>query len=117
MRAAALVRIGTFMNAGRSYGREGGEVSPIGGVIRSAADWRSYEFIKAAAGDHFAKVLLGVSSNAAKWQGKPALEHLAWIKSDASVGLAIWDLQFKGPVWRSKGMGQVIGRIKRGTEE
>ena len=62
-----------------------------------------------------AKVLLGVSSNAAKWQGKPALEHLAWIKSDASVGLAIWDLQFKEPVWRSKGMWQVIGRIKRGA--
>tara|TARA_B100000959_G_C14952589_1_gene612472 strand:+ start:1009 stop:2073 length:1065 start_codon:yes stop_codon:yes gene_type:complete len=82
-----------------------------------AADWRSYEFIKAAAGDHFAKVLLGVSSNAAKWQGKPALEHLAWIKSDVSVGLAIWDLQFKEPVWRSKGMWQVIGRIKRGAEE
>jgi hypothetical protein len=89
VRAAALVRIGTFMSAGRSYGREGGEVSPIGGVIRSAA----------------------------KWQGKAGLEHPAWIKSDVSVGLAIWDLQFKGPVWRSKGMGQVIGRIKRGTEE
>ena len=29
------------------------------GVIRSAADWRSYEFIRAAAGDHFAKELLG----------------------------------------------------------
>jgi hypothetical protein len=68
-------------------------------------------------GDHFEKELLGVSSNAAKWQGKPGLEHPAWIKSDVSVGLAIWDLQFKGPVWRSKGIGQVIGRIKRGTEE
>ena len=82
-----------------------------------AADWRSYAFIKAAAGDYSAKVLLGVSSDAAKWQGKPAFEHLAWIKSDASLGLAIWDLQFKEPVWRSKGMWQVIAKIKRGDEE
>ena len=82
-----------------------------------AADWRSYAFIKAAAGDYSAKVLLGVSSDAAKWQGKPAFEHLAWIKSDASLGLAIWDLQFKKPVWRSKGMWLVIAKIKRGDEE
>ncbi len=77
-----------------------------------AADWRSYDFIKAAAGDHSSKLLLGVASNAGVWQKKPASEHLAWIYEDASVGLAIWDVQLKGAAWRSKEMWQTVAKIK-----
>jgi len=82
-----------------------------------AAGWRSYDFIKAAAGEYSPKVLLGMASNVSEWQGAPALEHLAWIKSDSSVGLAIWDLRIRDPAWRSKELWQVIGEIKNGVEK
>ena len=82
-----------------------------------AADWRSYDFIKAAAGDHSSKLLLGVASNAAKWQKKPAREHLAWIYADASIGLAIWDARLRAPAWRSKEMWRAVAKIKGGAEQ
>ncbi|MDB4585745.1 glycoside hydrolase family 18 protein [Akkermansiaceae bacterium] len=81
-----------------------------------AADWRSYDFIKAAAGDHSSKLLLGVASNAAEWQNKPAREHLAWIQADASVGLAIWDVRLKAAEWRKKEMWQAVANIKGSAE-
>ncbi|YCM45118.1 glycosyl hydrolase family 18 protein [Verrucomicrobiaceae bacterium 227] len=77
-----------------------------------AADWRSYGFIKAAAGEHASKLLLGVPGKAATWQNKPASEHLAWIQNDGSLGLAIWDARLSSPAWRSKGMWQMIAKIK-----
>lgn len=82
-----------------------------------AAGWRSYEFIKAAAGDHSCKLLIGVPSNAAEWQKVPARKHLGWIYDDASVGLAIWDAQLKAPAWRSKDMWQMVSKIKNGAEQ
>ena len=50
VRAAARVRIGTFMNAVMPYGLEGGEVLPVGGVICRASGeqtWRLFAEIGA----------------------------------------------------------------------
>jgi len=104
------------MNAEGLYGRADGEVSPI---------WVSYAVLQIGDLMNLSELPLEITSqksfwgasDAAKWQRKPALEHLAWIKSDVSLGLAIWDPQFKESVWRSKGMWEVIGMIKRGAEE
>ena len=82
-----------------------------------AADWRSYEFIKAAAGDHSSKLLVGVLSNVDEWQKKPARKHLGWIYEDTSVGLAIWDAQLKTPAWRSKEMWQAIAKVRGGADQ
>ena len=58
--------------------------------------WRGYDFLKAAAGEHHAKLALGMASHKAAWQGAPAMKHLRWIIADESVGLAIWDCAPKG---------------------
>ena len=82
-----------------------------------AEDWRSYEFIKAAAGEHSSKLLMGVLSSLGEWQKKPVGEHLAWICGDESVGLAIWDAQLKAPVWRSKEMWEAVAKVRGGRDE
>ena len=79
-----------------------------------ASAWRSYEFIKAAAGKHSAKLLIGVPSFQGQWQDKPVREHLQWIVDDKSVGLAIWDAQLKDPAWRRRDTWKMIYRIKFG---
>ena len=77
-----------------------------------AEAWRSYEFIKAAAGNHYPKLLIGVPGFKGQWQGKPARQHLQWIVDDKSVGLAIWDTQLKDPAWRRRDTWEMISKIK-----
>jgi hypothetical protein len=80
-----------------------------------AAGWRSYDFLKAAAGEHASKLVIGMTSSAARWQEIPVEEHLQWIIDDPSVGLAIWDAQLKAPAWRTQAMWQGIATIKKGA--
>lgn len=82
-----------------------------------AAGWRSYDFLKDAAGARASKLLIGVPSHAAEWQGTPARKHLAWIHDDGAVGLAIWDAQLKAPTWRNKEMWQTVVKIKGDSEQ
>lgn len=77
-----------------------------------AADWRSYDFIKAATGRHASKLLIGMPSDAAEWQGEAAFAHLQWLVDDGVVGLAIWDARLRDPAWRTKPVWQAIERIK-----
>lgn len=81
----------------------------------ASTDWRSYDFIKAAAGKHSSKILIGVPGYTAEWQDAPARKHLRWFQKNTSVGLAIWDSQLKAPEWRSKEMWQQIVKIKQGA--
>lgn len=82
-----------------------------------APGWQSYDFIKAAAGDHAAKLLIGVPSHASAWLKVPAEQHLEWIANDASVGLAIWDAQLRSPAWRTKTIWKTIQRIKTDSDQ
>jgi hypothetical protein len=82
-----------------------------------AADWRSYDFIKAAAGDHAAKILIGVPSRRAEWQQQPLRKHLGWIVADGSVGLAIWDAQLGDPAWQTQETWQAIAKIKEQKQQ
>jgi hypothetical protein len=81
-----------------------------------SAGWRSYDFLKAAAGKYSSKLLIGVPGHASKWEKASVQEHLEWIAKDPSVGLAIWDAQLKDSKWRTKKVWQTISRIRQGAE-
>ena len=78
--------------------------------------WRSYDFLKAAAGKYSSKLLIGVPSHASKWEKASVREHLEWIAKEPSVGLAIWDAQLKDSKWRTKEIWQTISRIRQGAD-
>lgn len=82
-----------------------------------AAHWRSYDFIKAAAGDHASKLQIGMTTNAAEWQGEHVSKKLQWVINDSSVGVAIWDAQLRNPEWRTKKMWQTVAQIKGRKEQ
>ena len=81
-----------------------------------STSWRSYDFLKAAAGKYSSKLLIGVSSHTSKWEKASVQEHLEWIAKDPSVGLAIWDAQLKDSKWRTKEVWQTISRIRQGAD-
>ena len=77
-----------------------------------SAGWRSYDFLKAAAGKYSCKLLVGVPSHKSHWENKSVQEHLNWVAKDKSVGLAIWDAQLKDPKWRTKEIWKTISKIR-----
>jgi hypothetical protein len=83
----------------------------------TAADCRSYESLKVAAGSHSSKLAIGMSSNAAQWQDASVMEHLRWVIDDGSVGLAIWDAQLREPAWRTKETWLAITKIRRPAKQ
>ena len=82
-----------------------------------STSWRSYDFLKAAAGKYSSKLLIGVPSHTSNWEKASVREHLAWIAKDPSVGLAIWDAQLKDSKWRTKEIWQMISRIKQSEDQ
>ena len=81
-----------------------------------STSWRSYDFLKAAAGKYSSKLLIGVPSHASNWEKASVQDHLEWIAKDPSVGLAIWDSQLKDSKWRTKKVWQTISRIRQGSD-
>ena len=81
-----------------------------------SAGWRSYNFLKAAAGKDSSKLLVGVPSHKSHWENKSFQEHLEWVAKDKSIGLAIWDAQLKDSKWRNKEIWQTISRIRQGAD-
>ena len=81
-----------------------------------STSWRSYDFLKAAAGKYSSKLLIGVPSHASNWEKASVQDHLEWIAKDPSVGLAIWDAQLKDSKWRTKKVWQTISRIRQGSD-
>ena len=49
--------------------------------------WRSYDFLRASAGNFSSKLLIGVPSHMSKWENKSVHEHLKWIAKNHPVGL------------------------------
>ena len=81
-----------------------------------SAGWRSYHFLKTAAGNYSSKLLIGVPSHTSNWENKSVQEHLDWVAKDKSVGLAIWDAQLKEAKWRTKEVWKTISSIRQGAE-
>lgn len=80
-----------------------------------STSWRSYDFLKAAAGKYSSKLLIGVPSYASNWKKTSVQEYLDWIAKDPSVGLAIGDAQLKDSIWRTKKVWQTISRVRQGA--
>ena len=78
--------------------------------------WRSYDFLRAAAGNFSSKLLIGVPSHMNKWEKASVQEHLEWIAKNHPVGLAIWDAQLKDPKWRTREVWKTISRIRHGVD-
>ena len=83
----------------------------------TAAGWRSYDSLKAAAGIHGSKLLIGMPSNAARWQEAPHTKHLHWVIENESAGLAIWDARLPDPKWRTKETWLAITKIRGDAEQ
>ena len=81
-----------------------------------ASDWKAYDSLKAAAGKHAAKLLIGMPSDTATWLGTSVRKHLNWVVKDSTVGLAIWDAQLKDPIWRTKAIWEDVSKIRKGNE-
>jgi lysophospholipase L1-like esterase len=77
-----------------------------------AADWRSYTALKAAAGEHAPKLLIGMPGFKGEWQGNSVMTNLQWIADDPEVGVAIWDAQLKASAWRTKEVWQALAGIR-----
>lgn len=77
-----------------------------------ADGWKSYESLKSAAGEQASKLLIGMASYKAEWEGSSADEHLEWIVNNPSVGVAIWDAQLKDPSWRTVTIWEKISEIR-----
>ena len=80
-----------------------------------ALEWRSYAAQKAAAGEHAAKLMIGLPSGRDAWRGNNALEHLQWLQADGRVGVSFWDAQVKSASWQKPEVWQALGSI-RGRE-
>ncbi|MDR3691883.1 MAG: glycosyl hydrolase family 18 protein [Fimbriimonas sp.] len=80
----------------------------------AAPEWRSFAALKKAAGAHTDKLSIGMLSGRDKWQGSPLAEHLAWIEKDNTMGVAIWDAQFRSSAWKSTDVLKALASIRRG---
>jgi hypothetical protein len=82
----------------------------------AAPEWRGYAAQKAAAGEHSAKLMIGLPSSRNEWRGGKLAEHLDWLKSDGQVGVSFWDAQAKGSSWQTpavwKTLGEIRGRVR-----
>ena len=81
----------------------------------NAPEWRSYAAQKAAAGDHAAKLMIGLPSGRNEWRGNNVAEHLAWLKADGQVGVSFWDAQMRSAAWQKPEVWKALGEI-RGRE-
>jgi hypothetical protein len=87
-----------------------------------AADWRSYTFQKTAAtGKYASKLMMGLPSGRAEWQGNHLMEHLQWLKADGQVGVSFWDAQLRAEAWRTpevwKLLQEIRGPFRKETEK
>lgn len=80
-----------------------------------APEWRSYAAQKAAAGDHAAKLMIGLPSGRGEWHGNGVTEQLEWLKADGQVGVSFWDAQVRSAAWQKPEVWKTLGEI-RGRE-
>ena len=76
-----------------------------------ADGWRAFAAQKKAAGEHTAKLMIGLPANEATWQGSKAAEHLRALR-ELGVGAAVWDAQLESPAWRTKETWSVLREIR-----
>ncbi len=80
----------------------------------SGKDWRAFAAQENAAGADAAKLLLGMPSEVARWQGGEALDQLRWVRDHGRAGVSIWDAQLPSAVWRTRDVWSVLREIRDG---
>lgn len=78
-----------------------------------APDWRGFAFQKAAAGQHAAKLMIGLPTDRNEWRGNHVLEHLQWLKDDGEIGVSFWDAQVPADAWRKPDVWKILRAIRR----
>jgi hypothetical protein len=78
----------------------------------NAPEWRGYAFQKAAAGEHPAKLMIGLPSGRNEWRGNSVMEQLQWLKADGQVGMSFWDAQVKAEEWQKAEVWKTLGEIR-----
>lgn len=82
---------------------------------RKGAGWASYAEQKAAAGNHAAKLMIGLPSDLAWWLGSSAAAQVDWFARDGEVGVSIWDAQFPSAAWRTAPIWKRLMKIRTGV--
>lgn len=78
----------------------------------TAPDWRSYASQRQVGGSQAAKLQIGMPSGRDQWRGNTALEQVDWVRKDGTMGVAIWDAQFRANAWRTPEIWDSLGRIR-----
>ena len=63
------------------------------------------------AGVYAAKLMLGLPSDRNTWQGNNAVDQTHWFVTTTKVGVAIWDAQFTGTMWRGAPVWQNLQAV------
>jgi hypothetical protein len=78
-----------------------------------AEEWRAFAAQEEASGDDVGKLLIGMPANKDEWRGKPALEHVRWLRDRGRAGMALWDSQLDGAAWRTREVWTMVSEIKK----
>ncbi len=82
-----------------------------------AEAWRAFAAQEDASGDSVGKLMIGMPANKDEWRGKPALEHLRWLRDQGRAGLSLWDSQLDGSAWRTREAWAMVGEIREGKRD
>lgn len=74
----------------------------------------SYAEQKKAAGANASKLQIGMPSNVDQWQGNTALQQIQWVRTDGTMGVAIWDAPLSSSAWQTLEVWQAVGTIRGG---
>jgi hypothetical protein len=77
--------------------------------------WRSFAAQEDASGSNVEKLMLGMPANKDEWRGKPALEHLRWLRDRGHAGMSLWDSQLDAAAWRTHDAWTTVREIRGGT--
>jgi hypothetical protein len=79
---------------------------------KRAKDWAAYQALQDAAGEHADKLLLGMQTDTANWQGDDLRSQLNWVLANR-CGVALWNAQLTDPQWQSPQTWQLLQNIQR----
>ncbi|HVV60331.1 MAG TPA: glycosyl hydrolase family 18 protein [Pseudolabrys sp.] len=71
----------------------------------------SYASQRRRAGANAPKLMLGLPSDRNTWQGNNANDQTHWFVTTTKVGVAIWDAQFTGSLWRQAPVWQNLRAV------
>jgi hypothetical protein len=82
------------------------------GAGAGSESWRSFAAQEDAAGSDVEKLMLGMPSNKDEWQGRPAREHLRWLRDRGRAGMSLWDSQLDSDAWRTHEAWTLVRQIR-----